>query len=512
MSELWAPQQRGLNMLYDRLDRGRADVIVTLPTGGGKTRMMQHVLSTPRRQLLLTGRKMLFEQTMRVMEKAGIEFGVRASGYRPDNMKPIQLAMIQTEYARRGRLPKHDCEIVHVDEAHSHKANMMAALRDYYSTASWVGWTATPLDIGEWYDELIVAGNMTDLRACGAVVPCLHYGPDEPDLKGLKRADNGDYAEDAISQRMMAKHTILGRVIDNWRRLNEREAPTILFAPGVQESLWFAEHLWSKGIRSAHIDGDNIWMDGTTFDSDAGARTAVAELSKAGEIKIVCNRFVLREGIDWPWIEHGIFATVFGSLKAYLQSGGRILRQHYVNDEPQLKRVTIQDHGGNWWRHGSLNSDRVWEIEQTDYIACELREQRLRDKKIQEPIRCPRCHAIRLSGKQCPACGYEHTTRSRMVVQANGELKEMVGDILKPRTLYRKPDLEREWERCYWRAYNTGMTFNKARGLFAYEHNYKWPPNNLPLMPIHDTDWFERVNRVPKTQLIGRSYAQANGS
>ena len=505
---LWPPQQRGLAQLSQHLERGRCDVCVTLPTGGGKTRMIQHVLQTPhKRQLLLTGRRLLFEQTVGVMERAGVKFGLRAAGYQLDNMQPIQLAMIQTEYARRNKIPKHDCEIIHVDEAHSHKAGMMAALREYYEGASWVGWTATPLDVDEWYEHLVVAGNMTDLRACGAVVPAIHYGPDEPDLAQIRRQANADYPAGEVIKAMMT-HTILGRVVRHYHQINHDEKPTILFAPGVQESKWFAQYLSSYGIPAAHIDGDNVWYKGQNYESDQEARREVAAMSAAGEIKIVCNRFVLREGIDWPWIEHGIFATVYGSLKAYLQSGGRILRQHYIDGVPQLKRVTIQDHGGNWWRHGSLNSDREWRLDHTDYMVCELREERLRAKKIAQPICCPRCHAIRLSGPQCPACGHEHVKGSRMVVQADGSLREHVGDIVKPRRLYQKPDLQRKWERCYWRAHRAGMTFNQARGLFAYEHNWNYPPTNLPLMPLNETDWFEKVARVPKNELIRSNHAQ----
>src|SRR5688572_31989517 len=27
--------------------------------------------------------------------------------------------------------------------------------------------------------------------------------------------------------------------------------------------------------------------------------------------------------------------------------------------------ATLQDHGGNWWRHGSLNADRDWRPDET---------------------------------------------------------------------------------------------------------------------------------------------------
>lgn len=501
---LWPPQERGLNELAELLATPQLRACVTLPTGGGKTRMMQCVLKLAGfRQLLLTGRKMLLEQTARVLTEGGIEFGIRASGYDPDHSQRIQLAMIQTEYARRGKMPRHACDIVHVDECHSHTANQMAALREYYRDAKWIGWTATPLDLEDLYNTLIVAGNMEDLRRCGAIVPAIHFGPDEPDMTGFKhRTKTGEYrAKDVV--KAIRTHHVFGRVVKFYHKLNPEQHPTILFAPGVPESLWFAQRLWSMGVNAAHVDGDNVWMDGTMYESDHAARDAVAERSKAGEVKIVCNRFVLREGIDWPWIRHGIFATIFGSIKSYLQSGGRVLRQYYVDGVPQLERVTIQDHGGNWWRHGSLNASRVWRVGADDYTERAVREELMRRKKIPDPIVCPRCAAVRLSGPKCHECGYEHELTARRVIEHDGTIREHRGDILRPRVMYGRPDVERKWTAIYWRAHNADMTFAQARGLFQYENNYRWPPDNLPLMPRRITDWFEKVRNVPREELYG---------
>src|SRR5690606_19790965 len=113
-----------------------------------------------------------------------------------------------------------------------------------------------------------------------------------------------------------------------WCELNPDRLPTILFAPGVKESIWFAEQFHSKGIRAAHIDGDDIWIDGEYYTSNHQLREEIRKMSESGELPLVTNRFVLREGIDWPFLAHGIFATVFGSLASYLQSGGRLLRNH----------------------------------------------------------------------------------------------------------------------------------------------------------------------------------------
>jgi hypothetical protein len=88
------------------------------------------------------------------------------------------------------------------------------------------------------------------------------------------------------------------------------------------------------------------------------------------------------------------------------------------------------------------------------------------------------------------------------VVGTNGELIQMHGDIYRPRHVDQRPDAEREWKRIYYRARNSNMTFSQAEALYAKEHDWNYPPRNLPLMPLHESDWYRRVRDVPYEHLI----------
>jgi len=285
-------------------------------------------------------------------------------------------------------------------------------------------------------------------------------------------------------------------VKEHWLRLNPDRRPTLLFACGKPESLWFAQEFARDGIRAAHIDGNEVWLDGVHYPSDKEKRDEVRKLSQAGELPIVCNRFVLREGMDWPWLKHGIFATVFGALSSYLQSGGRLLRSH-----PSMRAVVLQDHGGNWHRHGDINQDRDWDLDDTDYKIGATRVRQMKLKNELEPIICPQCFAPRVSGAECPECGHRSTGRSRRVVQINGTLKIQTGDIYKTPRYYDRPDAEKKWTACVYRCKRLGRTFNQARGLFQYENFFAEPPVNMPLMPKNAEDWFLPVGEVPRNQL-----------
>jgi ribosomal protein L32 len=213
---------------------------------------------------------------------------------------------------------------------------------------------------------------------------------------------------------------------------------------------------------------------------------------------------VLRDGIDIPELYHGILATPFGSIQSYIQTVGRILRSH-----PSTPEVLLQDHGGNWWRHGSPNADRdwagVWGL--TDYQIVTRQIEKMQQKEEAEPICCPECGTVRRSGMECHKCGYRAAKKSRKVIQRNGELKEVTGDIFRERKVKCKPDTQKMWERCYYRMKKAGQTFKQAEALFFREHNY-WPPRSLPLMPANPLDWERKVKDVPFDKLIPKGELQ----
>lgn len=292
---------------------------------------------------------------------------------------------------------------------------------------------------------------------------------------------------------------LFGRVFAEWRRLNPEQRPTILFAPGVAESAWFAQEFYRKGVSAAHLDGENVWVNGEWHRSDHKIREEVLDGSRTGQVKVLCNRFVLREGVDAPWLSHGILATAFGSVQSYLQSCGRLLRSGGGNSW-----VVIQDHGGNYLRPGlgSVNADRQWTLGLTSRAYAGSNEQRMRDKAEPEPFLCPRCKMVTRSAR-CQSCGYEIAgKRVRFVMGSDGNLREYHGDAYRPLPTDRRPDTAELWERTFWQMRNAkkGKTFREAVGWFVQQHGYR-PPRDLPYMPVDDLDWFRKIRDVPVGKL-----------
>lgn len=509
---LWAHQQSAISDIKEAIAAGYRNICLTSPTGGGKSRIiLEEIKAAGYGVSLYTDRRMLLNQLSQDLDREGIEYGIRASGYEPALLRSVQLSMMQTEGSRSldGNREVHPSELVIIDEAHKMAGDTMVALDAEHlrlkPTRVKLGTTATPLGIGHFYDKLIVAGTNSDLRKCGALVPAKHYGPDEPDTKwiGKVAVDEGECGI-PNARRTAFAHMVFGRVLEHIPIYNPELKPMLLFAPGVAQSKWFAQELTSHGLPSAHIDGSEIWVDGEVLDPTDENRKMIADRSRDGDIKCVCNRFVMREGINWPWLYHGIFATIFGSLTSYIQAGGRILRNH----SSLPGHVVIQDHGGNWHRHGSLNADREWELGEDDRIVQGIRKHRIQQKKDPEPIVCPKCHACRLSGSTCFECGFRYEGRVRSVLQKDGSLREMRGDIYRePRRLQRTDKVVTDWVnrirgiRKSTKPTVVGMTFAQAEATFARDHKWQYPPRGLPEMPLNPADWFRPIQSVPLERL-----------
>lgn len=507
----WPHQSYATDEIVKAAQVRGSSTCISSPTGGGKTDILIESIKAVKqlgmKSQVFTHRRLLFEQVQRNIAAAGIQHGLRASGFRPDDTLPVQISSIATELARLKRQDtwsRFPADVLFIDEAHVNKGPAIEALIAECRAAgvAVVGFTATPVDLASIYDKLIVAGRNSDLRACRAHLAAHTYAPSEFDLRGLKPVAIGeDYSASKLAKRIM-QPAVIGEIIKWYNILNPDRLPAIFFGPSVPCSLWACEQFNLAGIPAAHIDGTDLSFGETdeegasiTVQSTRERREEILAASREGKIKILCNRFVLREAIDMPWIYHAILGTAFGSLSSYLQAAGRLLRFFAAYDHKLL-----QDQGGNYWRHGSINADREWELTYTNKSMVEDREQRLRNKSEPEPIVCPKCAKVRQSGDRCPACGHKASRKSRMIIQLDGTLMPVYGDIFKPRRVQKRSDTEVKWEKIYYRMKRSGKTFKQAEGLFFRENRY-WPPRDLPLMPLDEFDFGRKVADVPRDQL-----------
>lgn len=533
----WPTQKKGVSETIARLEAGVSSLCLTSPTGGGKSLMMQRLcewaVSNGKQVSVLTNRKLLTNQLANGLASGGIHVGVRAADFEAwtDPNAPVQICSVQTELSRViGKRKKaveeqgmseglaeamwglHQSELVLIDEVHLNKGNTVCGMIDEFKGrygAQIVGVSATPLGVSHICSELVIAGNNSDLRSCGALVPAMCYEPGIFDLPKIRRSKTGLFTQSEANEAVKAiwSQHVVGHIYDHWKELNPNAKPTLGMAPGRKESLGLATDFHKRGVNAAHICSSHIFINGKQYTTNEQKdRDEIFAMSKDGRCPIIFNRFVLREAIDLPWLEHLILATPIASLLSYIQTVGRVLR---ASPQTGKTQATISDHGGSIRLHGSPNLDRDqdWKKYFHENDASKITRDRvegLRDPAgtEKEPIVCPKCQSMRKTGSKCPMCGFEHQASVRLVIQETGKLKKIVGDFFPKRRVETRTDTEKLWASCYYRCKNAKrpMTFNQARALFVKTHGYT-PPANLPLMPKSVMDWSRKIASVPMSDV-----------
>jgi superfamily II DNA or RNA helicase len=507
--ELRPYQVRGIEQILAADAAGHRAICLQAVTGAGKSLMMVHLIQGWERAgypvAVYTNRRLLFAQLGGVFDGCGITHGKRAAGYRTSVKRGVQLAMVQTERSKSlgGSRQLHAARFVIVDEAHLNSTGATEEIlrRHLAEGATIVGFTATPVGIGHLYKHLICCCGTSEARQAGAILPAKCYGIEEPDMHWVRKVATGEEIGGKMRKRYC--QMIFGRVIEHWERLNPERLPTILFAPDVASANWFAQQMEQRGINAAAIDAQGVYYQEMRRGGEL-AKESIIEKLRAGEIEILCNRWVLREAVDIPGIYHAILATRFGSETTFIQAVGRVLRNH-----PSLPgHVLIQDHGGNFIPHGSPNQDREWELDDTNEGRSYERRELMREEKIEEPIICAKCFALRRSGNVCQSCGY-CGGRSRQVLQTDGQLKEVHGKKYRRMPVAVGEQMEKLWLSSFWSARkNPERSYAQTIAWFGERARLKtgrWvrPDPSWFGMPQHLTDHKLRVADVPWTRIVG---------
>ncbi len=542
----WPHQQEGVEKTIDALSNGTDSLCLTSPTGSGKTAMMvaltNWALADQKKVVLFTNRILLTEQTRRVFRDAGVSVGVVSASMPHYEFEdaPVQIATMQTILSRRRENDSYwlNADLVLADEVHQLANGGSATLLNEYKRrgAKVCGITATPLGVSNVCDKLIVAGRTRDLQDEDILCFARWFAPSELDTRKLVKGKvdlslsendarktwgplRGREKQDQVRTR------IVGNILEHYQRLHPAKTHTIAFAPGVKESLWAAQFCHGRGIRALHIDGQDFWCDGETYDRKFHQTEFQGFMDewRAGEIPIIWNRFVLREGIDEPQIKCIILGTPVGSFRSAVQMVGRGLR------DPGNKGrfCTIIDHGGNWWRHFApvgfnvnIDWEDVFECDDPDVLS-KNRIAKLRETGESVGRACPKCGMVHKSvGRMihCQYCGHEmfRGKPSRPILQADGTLTEVNGEPIKQWKIKVMPGNDKKWAGLYFNARKNGkdVTFNQLYAQFGYKtaveagsreqpafwHAY-YPPRDLTLMPRRANDFHRKVADVPREGL-----------
>lgn len=527
---LWPHQIRGISLSRECYQQNINPWCVVGACGSGKSLTMQSiadpVVEKGLKVVYLLHRRMLVRQFVKSFNDQGKDFGVVASDYpKLNNPKsPVQVVSVQTLIARRkkglqgtvidqvnaGFLPYAD--FVFLDEAHAQTSQSFKELIDAYVElgASVVGFTATPVGLGDIYKKLVDAGKPSEMLECNAHLPlkCYSGAVCDPDL--FRPVAVGRMSEREVAKSFgfmddgptLKAKAIFGNVIEWWQKLNPNQLPAMLFAPGVKESMWFVQQFAEIGVRAAHIDATRILLTDENMQVHEYTRneqrlTELLEGSKDGTYKVICNRFVMREAINCPWLYHCILATSMTKVSTYMQSAGRVQRYW-----PEYDHVILQDHGANINRFLRPDMDRDWELGDTNESVSKAIQKKREETKGDEAemIRCPKCGYERAMGAKCPDCGHMHKRSIRLVFQHKGEFVE-VGRHVGRTTKYHRPrTFDDIYHSALYGASRTGATVGQAFRIAcarATERNVEIEtPTRMKSYKPEDREWKLSVREV----------------
>lgn len=435
MIELREHQKIAVVMLRERIKAGVKRVVLMAPCSFGKTLtaafMAHSSTGRGRRFMFICDRIELIDQASRAFDAMGIDHGIiQANHPRENQAKPVQIASIQTLAARRRRaeriakkeaegktigmnesmlslVPKADVYVV--DECHT-VFQEHVTLIEQNPDAIFIGLSATPWTkgLGNLYDDVVMPITVSELIAQGWLIEPVVYGPEGPDLTGV-RTVAGEYREDDLEKAVNKPH-IVGGIVEHWLKLAAGE-PTICFAVNVAHSKAIVEAFQRVGVAAEHIDG---------YERDPEVRRDKIDRFRRGEITILSSVDILSKGFDYPGARCEIMARPTKSMMLFIQQIGRVMR---IDPDSGKDRALILDHAGNHARLGFVTD----ELPTTLDDGKKKRSSATKDKEKPEqlPKPCPSCTFMKPAGvHKCPECGFE-PVKPHGVVESDGELKQL---------------------------------------------------------------------------------------
>lgn len=412
-------QAAGIEAGRDVLRQGKRRFVLFSATGSGKTIMgmafISGALAKGKRVAFIANRITLVSQASHQLSKAGIHHGVIQGDNSFNTSANCIVCSIQT-VARRGLPP---VDVIVIDEAHG-----VAGSKDYRNlifrnnNLPVIGLSATPWSrgmakpypelLGEpLFESMVTVATIRDLIRDGFLCDCEIYAPSEPDLTGVKTKRNQfgemDYDEKQLAD-AVDKPALVGDIVSHWKRMANGKV-TVCFATNIAHSRHIVEQFKAAGVAAEHLDG---YMQ---EEERAGIMGRMAR----GEITVLSNVAVLREGWDMPECEVMILARPTKSLIAWVQMVGRILRPH-----PGKEIGIVLDHSGSAHELGYPTDDLPTELCDGSAKSSEKKQTAKEDPK---PKKCPSCSYMKPPKVHtCPKCGFA-PQKTADVEHIDGELK-----------------------------------------------------------------------------------------
>lgn len=391
-------------------------ILAVCPTGGGKTILARAVIERRGVPALFVVHTVdLLAQARRVMPPG------------------VEVRTIQSLLRREDRP---DVGFIVLDEARHFVADQFRTLAEAYPDVPILGLDATPqradgLGLGTAFDELIVVATYPDLVRDGWLVPARVLAPAERLRDGLAL-----------------------RPVEAYLSHGEGRSG-FCYVRSVEDAYATAEAFNEAGVPAACVEGE----------SDKVERAeSLARLGR--DLKMLVNVFALSEGVDIPAASIAILARGVGSVSAYLQICGRVLRPHvapfsemrepcrscgemYGRIEEKSGQSCVYCKNCGSWVYNAPSKETAGLTKRDALILdlsgvshlygnpCDAREYSLDGSGISQPKAepvsvCQQCGASYSPQPSCPVCGFVTQKDAKPVRIYNVALAEVYAGAFTP--------------------------------------------------------------------------------
>lgn len=324
-------QREAIEAVLEARRRGVRRMLVTLPTGAGKTVIFAHLAGLARRQVLvLAHREELLFQAKEKLERSGSAVVAieRGSERAAEGAKIIVCSIRSLHEERLAALIRgRDVGLIIYDECHHAAAeDNLRVLRqlgvfDDAWTGTLLGFTATTgrgdgkgLDVA--FERIVYSRSLPELIEQGYLSPLRGYRVSTTADLGRLSSGGVDYREDELAEAVdiEERNALVARSIQELAR----DRRTIAFCVTVGHATNLARSLNAIGVPAGIVHG--------AMKPDVRAR-ALADF-RAGRTQVLSNVGVLTEGFDDPGVSCIAMARPTRSDGLYAQCVGRGTRLH----------------------------------------------------------------------------------------------------------------------------------------------------------------------------------------
>ncbi|MGN0776032.1 MAG: DEAD/DEAH box helicase [Candidatus Ventricola sp.] len=313
-------QQDALDAIFTQWEEGQRRLLLSLPTGCGKTivfaKVIERLVRNGKRVLVLAHRAELLEQAADKLAKAtGLKCAVeKAEETCLGSWFRVVVGSVQTmcREKRLSQFDSHYFDAIVIDEAHHCLSNSYQTVLEHFPDALVLGVTATPdrgdmRNLGEYFDALAYEYTITKAIREGYLCPIKAQTiPLELDIRSVA-TQSGDFAAGQLSSALDPYLESIARemaAICRGRR-------TVVFLPLVKTSQKMRDILNAHGLRAAEVNGEST------------DRADILSAFARGEYDVLCNSMLLTEGWDCPEVDCVVVLRATKVRSLYCQMVGR---------------------------------------------------------------------------------------------------------------------------------------------------------------------------------------------